>query len=344
MQKKDLESIQKRLLNIVQADFPLCLRPWLEISRQLGITEEETIAHVADLKRKNIIREISAIFDTRRLGYSSTLVAMRFYPETLDRSARLINLHPGVSHNYSRESYFNLWFTLAVPPTRSLESETVKLGEIAGAKKFRIMPTLRFFKIGVNFDMERKVSNAKAHRPSATTSKDVNISFKDKKAIIELQEDLPLVPEPFEEMSHRVNMPSRDLLKHAEELKNRGLMRRYGAVLHHRRAGFSANAMVVWNVPEFRAEEVGEVMAASPSVTHCYERPRYPDWRFSHFTMLHATTREECERIAVGLENAIKIRDRLSLYSTTEYKKQRIRYFVEDDFDLNDIVDLQDLK
>jgi len=124
----------------------------------------------------------------------------------------------------------------------------------------------------------------------------------------------------------------KELFDYAGRMVERRLMRRYSAVLHHRRAGFSANAMIVWNVPDERAQEVGEIMANSPAVTHCYQRPRYPDWKYSHFTMVHATTRDTCEEIARQIEAATGIHDRLLLYSTREYKKTRVRYFVEEEF------------
>ena len=123
-------------------------------------------------------------------------------------------------------------------------------------------------------------------------------------------------------------MANVELFDYAADMVERKLMRRFSAVLHHRRAGFLANAMVVWKVPPERSQEVGEIMADSPHVTHCYERPTYDDWPFSHYTMIHATTREECELIAVQIGEATGISDRQLVFSTREYKKTRVRYFV----------------
>ncbi len=116
----------------------------------------------------------------------------------------------------------------------------------------------------------------------------------------------------------------------AQDFQDRRLMRRYSAVLHHRRSGFRANAMIVWKVPEERAEEVGMTMAQHTAVTHCYERPTFPDWPYTHFTMVHATTPDGCEEIEREISEATGITDRLLLYSTREYKKTRVRYFVDD--------------
>ena len=244
--------------------------------------------------------QISAIFDTRRLGYKTTLVAMAFPPDALHDAALIINEHPGVSHNYAREgSYYNLWFTLAVAPDESLDDTVNGMAARTGALQHRLMPTIRFFKIGVNFDMVNRRSAAFNYSPDGynkQVSKDwnraVSLSEFDIRVIRELQEDLPMISRPFDAMSERLGLSNDELYKTAAEFQKRGFMRRYSAVLHHRRAGFRANAMAVWIVDEERAEEVGQIMASHPTVTHCYQRPTFPDWPYSHFSMIHATTPE----------------------------------------------------
>jgi siroheme decarboxylase len=285
------------------------------------------------------VRQISAIFDTRRLGYKTTLVAMAYKPEQLHQGALLINRHPGVSHNYAREgSYYNLWFTVAVPPDGDLENTVSWMAQQTSALSYRIMPTIRFFKIGVNFDMVKEKSAAYNYNPDGvgekTLPKDWNqvvpVSGEEKAAIRELQEDLPLIPRPFDGMAERLGMTTSQLFDLARDLQERKLMRRYSAVLHHRRSGFRSNAMIVWKVPPERSEEVGMAMAQHSAVTHCYERPTFPDWQYTHFTMVHATTPEECEKIGREIGETTGITENLLLYSTREYKKTRVRYFVED--------------
>ena len=146
--------------------------------------------------------------------------------------------------------------------------------------------------------------------------------------IKELQEDLPLAPRPFDDMARRLGISANELFEMARSFQQRGVMRRYSAVLHHRRAGFDANAMVVWRVPPEKSEEVGRIMASSPWVTHCYERPTFPDWPYTHFTMIHATGKEKCEGVAAEISAKTGITDYRFLYSTQEYKKTRVRYFV----------------
>ena len=333
-----MDLVDRQLLNLIQSPFPMVERPYLELGEQVGIDEEEVLARLAELKRQNVLRQISAIFDTRRLGYQTTLVAMALDPGELHQAAQEINKHPGVSHNYAREgSYYNLWFTLAVPPEHDLQATANYMGRKTHALATRIMPTIRFFKIGVNFDMVNKKGSSYNFSPdgfdkgeSDSWNKPVTVTDAEKNAIREMQEDLPLVPRPFDPIAKRLGFTTEGLFALAKEFQDRRIMRRYSAVLHHRRSGFRANAMIVWKVPPERAEAVGIIMAGHQAVTHCYERPTFPDWPYTHFTMVHATTPEGCEEFNREISEATGITDRLVLYSTREYKKTRVRYFVPD--------------
>jgi DNA-binding Lrp family transcriptional regulator len=331
-----IEITDRQILNLIQARFPLVEMPFASIGEQLGLTEAEVIERIQALKDKNVVRQISAIFDTRRLGYKTTLVAMRFPAETLDAAAKIINEHPGVSHNYARNGHFNLWFTLAVAPNESLEDTIADMAERAGAESFRLMPTIKFFKIGVNFDMIKEEGAATDYySPDGYNQGDTQgwnrampVTEFEIEVIRELQEDVPLVSRPFTPMAERLGISLQEMFDIAGSFQQRGLMRRFSAVLYHRRAGFRSNAMAVWRVPSERAVEVGNIMAQSRWVTHCYERPTFPDWPYTHFTMIHATSKEQCETVASEISEATGISDYQLLYSTREYKKTRVRYFV----------------
>jgi DNA-binding Lrp family transcriptional regulator len=341
--KAKTDPVDRELLNLVQSNFPLAAEPYQAIGQQLGISGEEVLKRLGGLKKLNIIRQISAIFDTRRLGYKTTLVAFRYPPHLLDKGARRINQHPGVSHNYARNGHFNLWFTLAVPPYEELLPTVERMAQDTGAEAYRVMPTVRFFKIGVNFDMVKNQGAAyDYYSPDGYTAKggfkgirpDWNkgeeLTPFEVSVIRELQEDLPMESRPFDAMAGRLGITVQELFDQAARLQERGLMRRFSAVLHHRKAGFSSNAMAVWKVPEERSVEVGLTMAESPWVTHCYQRPTFPDWPYTHFTMVHALTKEECERVIGEIAAKTGISEYQVLYSTREYKKTRVRYFVEE--------------
>ncbi|MSP78209.1 MAG: Lrp/AsnC family transcriptional regulator [Dehalococcoidia bacterium] len=321
----------RRILNVIQTRFPLTDEPFKAIGDELGLTEEGVLRRIGELKRKHVVRQISAIFDTRRLGYTTCLVAMAFDPERLHKSALLINRHPGVSHNYAREGhYFNLWFTLAVPPMESLEGTIKEMAQRTEALECRLLPVIRFFKIGVNFDMVKEEGAAVSYDPdNPNWNRAEKVTPFDVEAVLELQEDIALESRPFDVIAQRLHLTNRELFDIANGLQQRGLMRRFSAVLHHRRAGFKFNAMSVWRVPETaNSAEVGRALAKSKWVTHCYERPTYPDWPYSHFAMIHATTQEKCEEIAKEMSQECGVSDYMLLFSTREYKKTRVRYFV----------------
>ena len=261
-----MDTVDKDILNFIQREFPLVREPYEAIGREVGVAGDEVIRRIEALKRGKVIRQISAIFDTRVLGYQSTLVAARIPKDRLSEGAKAINSHPGVSHNYERNNEFNLWYTVAVPPDSrlGLEGTVDVMHHISGAEKTRILPTLKLFKIGVTLDMN-KGATAKKEAPqygeADREGADRNISEDDKAAIRALQEDIPLTPRPFDLWGKEFGLPYEELLEKAYDFQERKIMRRFSAVLYHRKAGFRANAMGVWKVPEERVEEVGNMFA-----------------------------------------------------------------------------------
>jgi len=327
-----MDGTDKDILNFIQREFPLEREPFSAIGREVGLSGGEVIRRVESLKRSRVIRQISAIFDTRVLGYQSTLVAARIPKNKLAEGAKAVNSHPGVSHNYERNNELNLWYTVAVPPDSrlGLEGTVDVLHRISGAEKTRILPTLKLFKIGVTLDMNMGAT-AKKEAPqygeSDRAAADRNISDTDRDVIRALQEDVPLTPRPFDLWGEQIGMSYEDLTEHANDLQRRKIMRRFSAVLYHRKAGFRANAMGVWKVPEERVEEVGNMFAQYQAVSHCYQRPIYEDWPYALFSMVHGRSVEECETILATMAEESGLSDFASLYSTREYKKTRVRYF-----------------
>lgn len=153
------------------------------------------------------------------------------------------------------------------------------------------------------------------------------LSAGDRSLVLILQRDLPLVPEPFALWAHEAGMPVDVLLERAQEFLDRKIMRRFAAVLRHREAGISANAMGVWAVPEGQQASFGELAARFAAVSHCYLRQAYPDWPFTIFTMVHGRTPEQCEAVLRKISAESGVREYAALYSSTEYKKMRVKYF-----------------
>jgi siroheme decarboxylase len=153
----------------------------------------------------------------------------------------------------------------------------------------------------------------------------------DKAVIRATQGDLPVVPEPYVQAASELGVGADALVDHLRAMADRGILRRVAAILYHRRAGFSANGMGVWKVPEDRIAEVGPRMAAFRGISHCYQRPTYADWPYSIFTMAHGRSKEECDAILDAIaEQTPEIEGRATLYSSTEFKKIRLLYFTDD--------------
>ena len=149
----------------------------------------------------------------------------------------------------------------------------------------------------------------------------------DKKIIARLQGDLPLVVEPFVAVAREVGISEEELLQRINDYLQAGVLRRMGTILRHHKAGFNANAMCAWNVPDEQAEEVGQVMAEFREASHVYQRPTYPDWPYALFTMLHGKSQEDLEQVAEAISKRVGITDYKLLYSTKEYKKTSMKYF-----------------
>jgi DNA-binding Lrp family transcriptional regulator len=328
-----LDDLDRRLLNLMQGSFPLEPRPYAAVAREAGISEEEALARVGRLVQDRIIREITPIYDTRALGYSSMLVAAKVDAEHPHRAAQVINEHPGVSHNYLRNHEFNLWFTLAVEEDSrlGLQGTLDVLQRLTGAESIRQLPTLKLFKIRMDLEMEGatpELAAAGTAEAPRELEKQPYDDF-DVAVIRATQGHQPVVPEPYLIPAAELDVPVPRLLDHMAGMAERGLLRRVAAILFHRRAGFSANGMGVWKVPEPRIAELGPRMAAVRGISHCYQRPTYEDWPYSVFTMAHGRSKEECDAILDSIAADTGIDERATLYSSTEYKKVRLLYFTD---------------
>ena len=334
------DEVDRALLDALQAGLTLSETPFAEVGQRLEISEDEVISRTARLREGGIVRQISPIFDTRTLGYRSSLVAAKYPSDRLFDAAAIVSGHPGVSHNYRRTHDFNLWFTVAVSPDSELGLErTVEvLSEATSAESMRLLPTLDLYKIAVQLDMRGGDERDKKEKPARDpedrrSDPPPPPSEADRQLIRVLQGDLPLIPQPFAPLAQAAGTDVTSILDALSRFQELGFMRRFAAILNHRRAGFGANGMAVWRAPEEQLDEIGPRMAAFRHVSHCYRRPTYPDWPYSVFTMVHARDQQQCEETiaAIAAETGLTDpADRAILYSTYEFKKIRLEYFTPD--------------
>jgi DNA-binding Lrp family transcriptional regulator len=331
---RPLDDVDRKVLNLMQGKFPLQPRPFAAVAKLAELTEAEVLARVQTLLDDRIIRQVTPIYDTRALGYGSMLVAAKVDPVHPWRPAKIINSHPGVSHNYLRNHEFNMWFTLAVEPDSKLglQGTLDVLQELTGAESIRQLPTLKLFKIRMDLEMQgdTKSLSTEGVAEAPVDLEGVPYDEFDVAVIRATQGDMPIVPEPYAPAAAQLGITQDRLLEHMAGMKERGILRRVAAILFHRRAGFSANGMGVWKVPDELIAEYGPRMASFRGISHCYQRPTYEDWPYSIFTMAHGRSKEECDAILDAIAEEFGISERATLYSSTEFKKIRLLYFTDD--------------
>ena len=262
------------------------------------------------------------------------LVAAKVDPANPHRAAQFINTHPGVTHNYLRDHDFNLWFTIAVEPDSKLglDGTLDVMQRETGAESIRQLPTLKLFKIRMDLEMEGGTDALSTAGEAAEPLElePIALTDEDIATVRATQGPMPVVSEPYAPAAAQARRAGRDGAGAARvAASERGGLRRVAAILFHRRAGFSANGMGVWAVPEAEILETGKRMAAFRGISHCYQRPTYADWPYSVFTMAHGRSKEECDAILDSIAEATGIGERATLYSSTEFKKVRMLYFTD---------------
>lgn len=331
-----LSQEDQQLLRVLQRQVPLTERPFAQIARELGRDDAWVLARVRDLRAGGAIREISGIFDAAAMGYRQALVAMAVDPARLDEAGERVAEHPGVSHCYGRRgAKYNLWSTLAVSPKSKLglEATAARLSELCTASSYLVLPTIKRYKLKVEFFGGNASTHASDVSPTAPNSEPMpqaappSLTEEETRAVRALQIDLPCCEEPFVELAKHAAVSVARLLEIAGDLEARGLTRRYAAVLHHRAAGAEANVMVAWRVEPAAADAAGALCASVAAVSHCYLRPSALDWPYNLYTMIHGRSREDCQLAIDELAAVTGLGERCELWTDREYKKQRMRLF-----------------
>lgn len=150
-----MDAIDKKILNIIQTKFPILQRPYEAIGKEVGVSETDVILRIGNLKKEGIIRRIGATFDPRKLGFVSSLCAAKVPSDKIKKFVEVVNSYPGVTHNYERDNECNIWFTFIDESMEDIENKLKEISNKTGVKDVRNLPTVRFFKIRVDFDMEK---------------------------------------------------------------------------------------------------------------------------------------------------------------------------------------------
>lgn len=316
------------MLGLLQSEFTLTPEPYAELGTKMGVSGDEVLSQIGKLKENGIVRAIGPVINPARLGFKTTLVAMRVSGVEMDNAASILNGHPMVSHAYERDHHFNLWFTLAFPEETDIEPEIERLSHQMKAEAAFSLPARRLFKLRTHFGNNKGTNESVTEDTVGTKYSPVRLSVMDRRIINELQQDLPQTAHPFADMSARADMSESEFLARCRSLLMRGVMRRFGAAINHRKAGYLANGMTCWEAPPEKLDVAAGMLTAQSAVSHCYERETNPLWKYNLFAMIHGHAREECVAIADMVSAQTGLADYTILFSTKEIKKTRIRYQV----------------
>ncbi|NPA40207.1 MAG: Lrp/AsnC family transcriptional regulator [Thermodesulfobacteria bacterium] len=318
--------LDTRLLTELQNNFPFSSRPFLEIAKRLGSSEEEVIATTNKLQQKGIIRQISAIFHPELFGHRTSLFAFKVPEGELDKAIEKINSHPGVTHNYLRDHTYNVWFIMVVPPGIDIEKEGERLAKMCKVKDFLFLPAKRIFKISTTFDIE--ATGEGKHFSSEGKGEVLELSNLDIKLVKALQEPLPVEKEPFKKIARRVGVEEDYIFNWLKEMESYNALRRFGALLKHDKVGFKFNIMVAWRVAEDEIESIASKLVSLPFVSHCYERVSYPNWRYNLYTMCHFKTEDGIEALKEVVKE-VSPEEVAFLKTIKELKKKRLKLFYD---------------
>ncbi len=206
-----------------------------------------------------------------------------------------------------------------------------RLAQKAGGWPTLILPAMKKYKLAVVLDVLEDSENdglpADAPEAPLESAERFRPSERNVRLVRCLQEDLPMVPRPFHSWAESLGMGAKELMAVVERWLARSWIRRFAAVLNHRKVGFGANGMVVWRCDSSRIDAVGAALAAFPEVSHCYQRPDHPQWPYNLYAMIHGRSVAECEQIAERLAGAVGLPEYRILFSTREFKKIRLKLF-----------------
>ncbi len=323
-----LDPVDSALLWAAQRQFPIAPRPFELLGRSAGVGPEEVIARLRQLRRAGVIRRIGAVFDSRRLGYVSTLVAARVPPGRLEEVAGIVSAIPGVTHNYSRCHRYNLWFTLMALSESALQDTLAELRRRSGIDDLHDLPAERVYKIQATFAPSGvEIPRAPAPAPPPTEQGPVQLDAAQRDLARRLSADLPLVERPFDALAGEVGLAAEGLLRQVEQWLVEGVIRRFGAVVSHRHLGYAANGLAVFAVPPERIDEVGSRLADRSEVSHCYRRRGFEGLAYNLFAMVHGRSDAEVRDIGREIAAGVGVSSYDVLMTEREFKKTSPRYF-----------------
>ena len=318
-----LTKLQKQLCNALQDGLPICPKPYDDLAKYLNNDEETILQETKKLKESGVIRRICALINSRALGLTGTLVAAHIPEENLQEVAEAVNSLENVSHNYLREHYYNLWFTLQAESPKQIEVTVSNLSGRFGID-FYSLPIKRVFKLDVRFDVEGEGQLA-GDIEQVPKSKTVELNEAEKQILWKLEDDLDVISEPFDFLCSE-GLETEEVLRIIQGLIDKGVIRRIAAIVDHRKLGFVVNVLFCSGVPRNRIVEAGEALARFGAVSHCYQRETIKDWPYNLYAMMHGKSMGEIQHVINKFTESEKIAFFELLPTAAELKKKPVKY------------------
>lgn len=333
-----ISQLQQDIINNTQKGFPLTSKPYQAIAQQLEkvdiyTTEEDVFNAVNELHLAGVLSRVGPVFDHKKAG-ASTLAALAVPEKNLDKIAGIVNQFDQVNHNYGREHTYNLWFVVTASDMIALNSTLANIELLTGLPVL-VLPMEASYHIDLAFSINVTGVESPIIEPlTALEYKQDNDAYTlseiEKRELRgAIEKGLPEHISPYQVIAQQLALSEQQVINQIAQWQEEGLIRRFGLVIKHRKLGYDANAMVVWNIPNDDMDKVALKLAKCSPVSLCYQRPRrLPDWPYNLFCMIHGTDRvvvlEQIDQITeqLGLEAIEKD----VLFSFKAYKQHGARY------------------
>jgi len=329
--------LERRLLNDYQQLLPLEPRPFARMAEALGSSDGAVLAALERLQERGAISRVGPVFRPHAVG-TSTLAAMAVPADRLESVAALVSGFPEVNHNYEREHHFNLWFVATAADPDQLHATLRSIEQRSGLPVMSLpMEEAYHLNLGFRLDWgERNGTQPPDHgvRRTRHTARPAPAgcgirSAADQRLVAAIQGGLPLVSRPYAAAGEQAGLNEGQVIDRLRSWLDEGVLSRLGVVVHHRRLGYRANAMVVWDVPESEVDALGACLGGYDFVNLCYRRPRRPPrWHYNLFCMIHGRDREVVrQRVArVVAECGLEGIPHELLFSRRRFKQRGARY------------------
>ncbi len=329
LKTKDIARLQRW-----QRNFPILPRPFAIVAQQEGLAEAALIDWTKTLLETGILSRLGAVVRPNTAG-ASTLAAMKVPDAHLDRIATIVSEQPEVTHNYARDHVYNLWFVVTAADRAAVQATLNRITTRTGLDILDL-PMKAAYHIDLGFstpdDRGLARSPCRPARPAPPGAGPAVSDF-DRLLLAAIEDGIPLVSRPFREIARQLGTREEHVISRLCSLLENGVITRFGYVVHHRKLGFRANAMVVWDIPDEHVDAAGALLAGETCVTLCYRRPRrLPAWRYNLFCMIHGRERAQVEESVASLADMLQTRLDLpslphaALFSRKRYKQCGARF------------------